>query len=309
MVGDYETLIDFVAGWTSGAISVTLTQPIDTKLTQFQAQAYPLGSSSGGVKNDILATNPQGYKRFRQMSTTSAFNSFKNKPGAVSSLWAGNSALVGAIPFQNALLMAGYGYGKRICELYHPDNVLLGIFVGGCTGGVIQSFIMSPVELIKVNQQVAGKSLSSATSQVATGFLSRRIAWRGLEATLLRDGLPHGVWFVSYEVMKRTLDKLEGRTETQRTSYFTPLFSGAFAAFTAWGVGYPFDIIKTRIQAPGGENKTINAVAKEIINESNGRVLSGLYRGFSLKLAKAVPSSAINFLVYEKVAEALRKGN
>jgi solute carrier family 25 carnitine/acylcarnitine transporter 20/29 len=283
-MSDDEVYVDFIAGWASGAVSVTLTQPVDTILTRIQANNVgDVGSSS------------------RTLHSTTSFVRQSGMP----SLWRGISAMVGAIPFQNALLMTGYGYGKRWCEEYHPDNVLMGVFVGGCTGGMVQSFLMSPVELIKVNQQVGGKSLSSATALVASGlFANNNLAWKGLGATLLRDGLPHGVWFASYEMMKQKLEHSQS-FDKDKNSAFISLSSGAFAACTAWGVGYPFDIIKTRIQASGVENKTILGVTKEIINESNGRILSGLYRGFTLKLVKAVPSSAINFFVYEKVAKYL----
>jgi solute carrier family 25 (mitochondrial carnitine/acylcarnitine transporter), member 20/29 len=78
----------------------------------------------------------------------------------------------------------------------------MAIFIGGCTGGVLQSFLMSPVESVKVSQQcIPGQSLRTASLPVVwnlTHFSSR--AWTGLGATLLRDGIPHGVWFVSYEM-------------------------------------------------------------------------------------------------------------
>ena len=59
--------------------------------------------------------------------------------------------MIGAVPVQNALLMTGYGAGKRWSESSsgssESSNLLLGVFVGGCTGGVLQSFIMSPVRV------------------------------------------------------------------------------------------------------------------------------------------------------------------
>lgn len=293
-MSEEDVLVDLIAGWASGAVSVTLTQPIDTVLTRIQANAH-----HHSYANNIISQT----KGINKLGILHSTKSFIHKAG-MPSLWRGCSAMIGAIPFQNALLMAGYGYGKRWCEVYNPDNILLGVFVGGCTGGMIQSFLMSPVELIKVNQQVAGRSLTSATTIVASGIFSKHIAWRGLGATLLRDGIPHGVWFASYELMKQSMENSDN-FDKQKDSSMISLFSGAFAAFTAWGVGYPFDIIKTRIQSPGGEHKSIISATKEIIHESNGRIISGLYRGFTLKLAKAVPSSAINFFVYEKVVKSL----
>lgn len=70
----------------------------------------------------------------------------------VSSLWRGSSPMIGAVPIQNALLMSGYGAGKRWSESSsnesrdsNNNDALLGVFIGGCVGGILQSFIMSPV--------------------------------------------------------------------------------------------------------------------------------------------------------------------
>jgi solute carrier family 25 carnitine/acylcarnitine transporter 20/29 len=158
------------------------------------------------------------------------------------------------------------------------------------------------VELVKVMQQVVGKSTTSATATV----FSTSIIWKGLGATLLRDGIPHGVWFASYEYAKTKLSdyRLEKNGGSKvENDVATPVLSGAFAAVTAWGVGYPFDLIKTRIQAGSGTG--ILATAKVLINESGGRVVQGLYKGFSLKLLRAIPASAIGFLTYETVANFL----
>jgi len=167
---------------------------------------------------------------------------------------------------------------------------------------------MQNKKLIKVNQQVIGRSFSSATSIVTSGLFSRQVAWRGLGATLLRDGLPHGVWFASYQYSKDYLSQIDGTSYPGKSSAFIPLFSGAFAAFAAWAVGYPFDVIKTRIQAAKefNESKSVAQATREILAESNGRPFAALYRGFWLKIAKAVPASAVNFYVYESVVESLR---
>eukprot|EP00985_Skeletonema_marinoi_P022960 scaffold14929_cov154-Skeletonema_marinoi.AAC.2 len=232
--------------------------------------------------------------------------------------------MIGAVPVQNAVLMTGYGYGKRWTdndEEHNNNNVLLGVFIGGTIGGIFQSFVMSPIELIKVSQQVVGTSVSKAATSVVSGLLpssnnSKSSAWRGLGATLLRDGIPHGVWFVSYEFAKVELTKMrngsnnnvmegdDDSTTTTQDEIAIPMLSGAFAATTAWGVGYPFDLIKTRIQA--GKSVGIVSTARDIVKESkDGRACYGLYRGFGLKLLRSIPASAIGFLTYETAAKAL----
>ena len=267
-----EFMIDLVAGWASGGCSIFASQPIDTILTRKQA-----GNAAFQSSNTILKGN-------------------------LTSLWRGSSAMIGAIPLQNGMLMAGYGYGKRFTENMRPNDVLLGVFIGGCSGGLVQSFLMSPVELIKVNQQVAGKTLTSAATLVSANIFST-FGWKGLHATILRDGIPHGVWFASYEWCKTKMETME---DVQDNKTIISLSSGAFAAATAWGVGYPFDIVKTRIQA-SMEPKSVWQTTLEIMRESRGSPISALYKGFSLKLAKAVPASAINFFIYENVAEKLRR--
>lgn len=166
--------------------------------------------------------------------------------------------------------------------------------------------LISPlqVELIKVSQQVINQPLASATTTVATN-LHNPSAWKGLTATLLRDGIPHGVWFLSYEYCKTELSNAAGDDCDGKTSEIAvPMLSGAFAATTAWLVGYPFDLIKTRIQAGSGQG--IISTAKDLVSEANGRVIYGLYRGFGLKLLRSIPASAIGFLTYETAAKALQ---
>lgn len=119
---------------------------------------------------------------------------------------------------------------------------------------------------------------------------------------MLRDGIPHGIWFASYEYAKTELSHHRSRTnETTQDGIVTPMIAGAFAATTAWAVGYPFDLIKTRIQASYGK-KGVWATAIDIVNES-GR--QGLYKGFTLKLFRAIPASVIGFLTYEMAVKHL----
>ncbi|KAL3784294.1 hypothetical protein HJC23_004958 [Cyclotella cryptica] len=312
-----EAWVDFAAGWISGGISVLVCQPVDTVLTRLQAtSALPTSTTNAGFHT--VSTAAGGTKASSATVTLgpSAIVRGMISNFGVTSLWRGSSAMIGAVPVQNALLMTGYGVGKRYSGYHDEDgkngnhNVLVGVFVGGCTGGILQSFVMSPVELIKVTQQVIGKSMSSATTNVASGLFSRSGAWKGLGATLLRDGIPHGVWFVSYDYAKTELtssyESMTGEGDWKRTTtkeIAIPMVSGAFAATTAWLVGYPFDLIKTRIQAGTGHG--VISTARDLVRESGGRVIHGLYRGFTLKLLRSIPASAIGFLTYETAAKVL----
>jgi solute carrier family 25 carnitine/acylcarnitine transporter 20/29 len=214
-----EAWVDFIAGWASGGVAVLTCQPVDTVLTRLQAGEALVAGNVNGSSNTI-AVQTRGLIANAGMA----------------SLWRGSSAMISAVPLQNALLMGGYGVGKQWASENSKEEdtstiTLVSVFVGGCSGGVIQSFLMSPVELMKVNQQVIGKSAKLAGRELVKGWNSS--SWRGLNATLLRDGVPHGVWFLSYEWCKTDLlgKRLKGTTGEQVT---VPLASGAFAATVAW---------------------------------------------------------------------------
>jgi solute carrier family 25 carnitine/acylcarnitine transporter 20/29 len=166
--------------------------------------------------------------------------------------------MASAVPFQNALLLTGYGWGKQAWSNDNDDGTeqnnnrkLMGIFIGGLGGGMLQSFVTSPVEWIKVQQQLGSTTSATVlatapgtaattttaagagtTTTTSTNALLRNLAghpWRGLHATLWRDGIPHGVWFCSYEMCK---DAMEGQQRFDKVT--TSLVSGAVAATVAW---------------------------------------------------------------------------
>lgn len=297
-----DAWIDFLAGWCSGGVAVIAIQPVDTVLTRLQA-GNPLVATTAAMPTTATAN-------VRGLVSSTGF----------ASLWRGSSAMIGAVPVQNALLMGGYGIGKRWSSDKEDSSseALAAIFVGGCVGGVFQSFLMSPIELIKVHQQIhtnqsalaAGKEVvNNVMQKSSSGLAPGGGAWRGLGATILRDGLPHGLWFVSYEICKNYLESATasqdsvGGTEKKETNWSIPLASGAVAATVAWGFGYPFDLIKTRIQASTAGEASIMGTTKTLIQEANGNVIQGLYRGFGLKLVRSVPASMIGFTTYELVKE------
>ena len=126
-----EAWIDFASGWISGAISVLVIQPIDTVLTRLQANgpsAVSREAAHARMKSNLHAT--------AALPSSSILHSMVSDFG-MSSLWRGSFAMIGAVPIQNALLMSGYGAGKRFsCTDAddHSRGVLFGVFVGGCTG-------------------------------------------------------------------------------------------------------------------------------------------------------------------------------
>jgi solute carrier family 25 (mitochondrial carnitine/acylcarnitine transporter), member 20/29 len=274
-----EAWVDFVAGWCSGAVSVVALQPLDTVLTRWQAQPVVPATGTAQLRGSTSTklTLEASVRIARSLASGAGFRS----------LWRGASPMIGAVPFQNALLMGGYGVGQAwLDDPNHPGR-LAAIFAGGCAGGVLQSFLMSPVEFVKVSAQIQQAGAAPLSAREMAVRLSANVH-TGLGATLLRDGIPHGVWFVGYEAAKRRLQQPD---MFGTASAVPPLLAGAFAATVAWVVGYPADLIKTRLQS-GAATGGIRATAQQWV---------GLYRGLGLKLVRAVPASMIGFGAYEYV--------
>eukprot|EP00192_Tetraselmis_astigmatica_P014071 CAMPEP_0117659742 /NCGR_PEP_ID=MMETSP0804-20121206/6594_1 /TAXON_ID=1074897 /ORGANISM="Tetraselmis astigmatica, Strain CCMP880" /LENGTH=317 /DNA_ID=CAMNT_0005466419 /DNA_START=24 /DNA_END=977 /DNA_ORIENTATION=- len=313
--GCREFWVDVAAGWVSGATSVVLSQPVDTVLTRLQmspaviAAAYKSNKASAGPRAAVAGHDAGTSRAISLASRILA----EGGPGA---LWRGATPLAMVVPLQNAMLFAGYGVGERWARERSDQRgsapSLLPVFVGGFTGGVLQSFVVSPAELLKIRQQAHGGSVTRSATALRAD-LGTPLLWRGLGATLLRDGMPHGVWFMAYEWSKQMLTpssagRLEAGSKEASNNILVPLAAGAFAATAAWGVGYPFDTIKTRIQASAAAGQRPLGVldtAAVMIRETGGDVRRALYRGLSLKLLRALPTSMIGFLVYEQVSSVL----
>lgn len=307
---------DFIAGWVSGAVATVLTQPFDMAVTRIQAG--------------------KGQAPLTQLRLLMRLDY------SVGAAWRGVGPLLILTPFNNALIFLGYGAGKRFAATGdESSNSLLPIFLGGCAGGFAQSFTTSPFELLKVRMQLAepktpGTAGASGASGAAGLVGSRGFATasaivkeltvvghshtlppllsQGLLATLARDVVPHGVWFASYEAAKTAMTPkrppapppaLDGTAQsgTPPLSTGRQLAAGAIAAVAAWGVGYPFDIIKTRCQMSATSEGFI-AAAQQVWREGG---LAAMYRGFGLKMCRSVPMSAIGFLVYEHTYSCLRR--
>jgi len=326
-----EFFVDAIAGWVAGASSTVCVQPVDTILTRVQSASIP--SFAAAAANTTTTSSSSLERGGRAVSVaTNTRNVLQSvfRDGGYKAFFRGLPAATMVIPLQNMMLFVGYGVGERWSKTSMEKNNenknnnnknrtydgLMPVFVGGVCGGIVQSFVVAPFELLKVNQQVRGGSAKAVAERLLTRNSTTRnhaasVAFRGLGSTLLRDGVPHGVWFASYEYFKRKcLERHRGEDQRQLTreegeeeggeekklSSIEAMSCGASAGAVAWAVGYPFDTIKTHIQANS------SSAYKPNIWEafSHLRRTNTLYKGFGLKLLRAVPASATCFVSYEE---------
>lgn len=166
----------------------------------------------------------------------------------------------------------------------------------------IVSSVVSPLELIRTNLQ-STPSLSNTphTLKSVLGSLEGlvrahgvRHLWRGLEATLWRDVPFSGLYWASYEGMKRQLEK-RGRSGPS-LAFICGATSGTAAALLT----SPFDVLKTRQQAlvmstPGRPTSALPLLRQIVRTEG----VSVLFAGLGPRIAKIAPACGIMISCYE----------
>lgn len=139
--------------------------------------------------------------------------------------------------------------------------------------------------------------------------------FQGWWATILREVPCFGLYFASYDYVKDRANKylaqqagmdlqelqLDPTADLQHShTWLASAFAGGMAGCLTWGIAYPVDVIKSRIQtAPLNtprEDLRILSMAKKIIAE---RGVAYLYRGISVTLVRAFPVNGTIFPVYE----------
>ncbi|CAF4419111.1 unnamed protein product, partial [Adineta steineri] len=91
-----------------------------------------------------------------------------------------------------------------------------------------------------------------------------RSIYRGTALTLMRDVPATGVYFASYEYLKKALTP-EGHS-TSELSALKTLFAGGMAGVANWVVAIPPDVLKSRFQtAPAGKYSGVSDVLRELI--------------------------------------------
>ena len=241
---------------------------------------------------------------------------------------------------ENATLFVVYSQTQAVLRQYfpvtpaaltqHSNTAPLPLsqlaIAGGCAGAVT-SFVLTPLELIKVRLQVqmiaqeAGSHAASSSKRVAalpgpmqlaqTVLRERGIRglWLGQTGTFLREAGGSVAWFSAFEAVCRSFIKqrqkatsaASGRKITKDDlSSIELMLAGAAAGTSYTVVLFPADCIKSAIQTSdeftGSKRSTgFLQVGRDIYN---ARGIRGLYSGCGVTIVRSAPSSAIIFWIY-----------
>jgi len=199
----------------------------------------------------------------------------------------------------NGILFGTYGSIAEFIDERGPSHLSLGqVWMAGTIGGITQSFVNCPVELIKCKMQIShGKTVSSLALARSTSLSG---LYRGITSTLIKDGSGYGIFFATYEYMKRrqrmNYQMEHGVEELPRLVESSHVLLAGGTAGVVFGVlSHPIDVVKSTMQTDPSHKNTWECTKHIYRNGGLRAFLSGI----TPVTIRSFPAQAIGFLVYE----------
>ncbi|XP_076680660.1 carnitine/acylcarnitine carrier protein colt, mitochondrial isoform X1 [Andrena cerasifolii] len=199
-----------------------------------------------------------------------------------------------------AISFYGFGLGKQLIKKTDDEQLsALKLFYAGAFSGIFTTIIMAPGERIKCLLQIQHadakpkyKGPVDCVKQLYREGGIRSI-FKGTCATLLRDIPASGMYFMTYECLKRWMTP-----EGEKLGILPTILAGGSAGIANWIVGVPPDVLKSRLQsAPEGTFKRgIRDVFIDLMKNEGPRAL---YKGCAPVMLRAFPANAACFLGFE----------
>jgi hypothetical protein len=187
----------------------------------------------------------------------------------------------------------------------NPDHLpwYLGM-VAGATAGFCQFIVTNPMEIVKINTQMASQVALATKSKEKTSLdIVKELGFRGLykgsSATLLRD-IPFSlIFFPASAFFKNIWSDLDIKKGGSGIVPFSGIFlSGILSGIIAAFIVTPMDVVKTRLQTKGnGENyRGIFHCAQSILQREGA---SAFFKGSMQRCMIVAPLFGITLFVYE----------
>lgn len=287
---------DFVAGNFGGIAGIMAGHPFDTVKTRIQTQPHKYSTNVLKTLVDIM------------------------KQESVFGLYKGMAPPIVGVGILNAIIFGVYGNTMRFLDTYRGivdddeegrhrtvTEFYTDIFIAGALGGFVNCFVCSPLELVKTRLQIQDQS--AAGIKLYNGPIDCLMkTWRqagvkglfrGMVPTILREVPSYGVYFVGYEFLKSRWGD----------SPVALLMAGGSAGVLCWIISYPFDMIKSRVQAvpdyPTPGYDLYKGVWDCTVKSCKTEGYSVLFRGLNAAIVRAFPVNAMTFFTYEMTMKIL----
>lgn len=207
-----------------------------------------------------------------------------------------------------------------------------------CSGALITSLFMTPLDVVKIRLQAQQKALLSNKCYLYCNglmehlcpcgdpaWLPRRVhfhgtfdafhkiaklegvpaLWSGLSPTLVLALPCTVIYFVTYEQLRvRMKTFYNNKTADLRQPMWIPLTAGATARTIAVTIVSPLELIRTKMQSKKVTYAEITSALRQVIKYEGYR---SLFRGLGSTLLRDVPFSAIYWTTFESTKQAFNK--
>ncbi|GJE86444.1 mitochondrial carrier [Phanerochaete sordida] len=311
---------DIVFGSVAGMTAKVFEHPFDLTKVRLQSQVLDSQARFSGPIDCLVQTwRKEGVRGL-----------YRGLPAPIVGAMAENASLFLAYnELQNALR---WSEGKPLSQ-----ELSLGeLAIAAAGAGAVTSFFLTPIELVKCKMQVqmllpppgvaaAGLEGAGAGALAPADAALRRLPgplavlrnvvhetglrglWLGQTGTLIRETGGGVAWFCSKEAVARMLlARRPANPDGSRRSLaaWESALSGACAGVAYNFALFPADTVKSAVQteaelrprAPGEPYPSFLATFRAMYKAQG---LRGLYAGCGITVARAVPSSALIFLIYD----------
>ncbi|XP_055375192.1 mitochondrial glutamate carrier 1-like isoform X3 [Condylostylus longicornis] len=231
-----------INGGIAGIIGVSCVFPLDLVKTRLQNQQV----------------GPNGEKMYKSM-----FDCFKKTYRAEGyfGMYRGSAVNILLITPEKAIKLAANDFFRHHLTTKDGKLPVTRQMAAGGLAGLFQIIVTTPMELLKIQMQDAGRVAAQAkaegkvipktsATQIATQLLREKGLfglYKGLNATMLRDVSFSVVYFPLFAFLNSLGPrKNDGSGEAV---FWCSFISGCAAGSTAALVVNPFDVVKTRLQA------------------------------------------------------------
>lgn len=310
-----RAFIDATAGSISGAISRTVTSPLDVIKIRFQVQLEPTTTFA------LLSKNGYGTSKYTGMFQASK-DIFREE--GLSGFWRGNvPALLMVMPYTAIQFMVlhkvkTFASGSSKSEDHIHLSPYLS-FMSGAVAGCAATVGSYPFDLIRTILASQGEPKIYPNMRSAFVEIMNTRGFRGLYAGLsptLVEIIPYaGLQFGTYDTFKRwtmawnARRSLDATSPEEIVSSFQLFLCGLAAGSCAKAVCHPLDVVKKRFQIEGLQRHPrygarVEARAYRNMYDAVRRIMqqegwAGLYKGIVPSIVKAAPAGAVTFVAYE----------
>ena len=259
-----EALRGVVCGLVYGATSPLVGHPIDSVKTRMQADArYAATSALQTARGIVAAEGVRGLYRglLPPLLGSSVFRSVQ-------------------FSVYGAAMSAARDSPLLMAEVPGAGGLQLRVLAAGLASSAARALLETPLELVKVRRQMGRGWLVAAGPREALRAPLRELRglYRGLGVTFLRTWGLMGSFFVFVDALERH------RPELLAVPVLGPWLKGGVCTVAAWALVWPFEVLKSHVQAASGAEQGWRARARAVLAE---RGVLGLYRGIGPGLARA----------------------